>query len=107
MLWSSSPTTNGAPPPAILLEQRGPLFEHPDRQRQQVLEVEHPHLATLALVGPKQADAGPHQLRFVSVLGCSCPDGQALQRNQLLLEALQHLERRRHQVVGPFVSSQG
>src|SRR5205807_4099166 len=47
-----------------------------------------------------------HELCLFAVLSILRPGFEPLERNQLLLEPLEHLQRRRHQVVRPIVARQ-
>ena len=87
-------------------EQRRIPLEHADRQKQEVVEIEQPLPPALALVGSEEPDARAHEVRSLRVVGRRCPALEAAQRHQLLLHALEHLERRRDEVVRPLVAGQ-
>jgi hypothetical protein len=98
---------------AVSAEEGGLLLEEPHRLRQKILEIEQLLLSARAFVRAEQADAGPHEqhalceirIPCVAMRG-RCPGGDLLHRDQLLLETLEHLERRRHQVIRSLVAGE-
>ncbi len=92
---------------AIRIEHSRTLLEHLHRQGQQVLEVEQLFFTAGALVSAEDPPARVHQVRLLAIVGRLRPRLEALERNELLLEALQHLQRRRHQVIGSLVTGEG
>ena len=93
-------------PAAISLRQARVARQHGHRPLEQVVEIEKAALAALELVGAKQAHARVHERGPLGVVRGVCPLVEPAQRNQLLLQALEHLERRRNQVVRPLVTHQ-
>src|SRR5438094_397462 len=91
----------------VASQQGRVLLEHPHREQQQVVEVEQPLPAALALIGAEELHAGAHQRCAFAVFAGRRPGLEAPQRNELLLQALEHLEHRRDQVVRPLVPGQG
>src|SRR5487761_963166 len=99
---------------AVCAADGGLLLEELHRQRQQVLEIEQPLLSASPFVRPKEADARLHQLHplgeprvlFVAARRRRRPRGQLFQRDELLLQTLQQLERGRHEVIWSFVAGE-
>ena len=98
---------------AIKAEQCRLLVHERHRQCQQIFEIEQPLLAAGPLVSREQPDARLHELHALGKLRVriirmsrSRPGREPPQRDELLLEALEHLKCRRDQVVGPFVAGE-
>ena len=90
----------------VSLQDRRILLEHPDGEQQEVIEIQPPALATLPLIGAEQPHAGAHQLAALRVIGHLGPFREAVERHQLLLQALEHLQQRSDQVIRALVSGQ-
>ena len=82
------------------------LFQHSHGQQEQVVEIEQPLFAALSLVSPEKLHACLHELRLLGIVGARSPRLQPLERDELLLHALEHLQHWRHQVIGPLVTGQ-
>ena len=82
----------------------GVLVQHLHRQRQQVLEIQKPRFPAGPLIGSKQAHVRLHLLGAVGIVRRRGPCRQLLEGHELLFQALQHLQRRRHQVVRALVA---
>ncbi len=80
--------------------------EHRDRSLEQVVEVEQAALAALELVSAKQAHARVHERRALGVVRGVRPLMEPPQRDQFLLQALEHLQCRRYQIVRPLIPDQ-
>ena len=98
---------------AVSAALRRLLFQEPHRQGQEIFEIQQSLLAAGPLIRSEKSDAGLHELHSLGRLrvcfNATCgrgPGGELLERDELLLQALQHLERRRHQVVRPLVAGE-
>ena len=84
----------------------GLLLQEPDREQDQVVEVQEALPVALPLVGVEEPRTGAHECRLLGVIGRRGPRPQTPERDQLLLHALEHLQDRCDQVVGPLFSGQ-
>ena len=86
--------------------QRGVLLQKPDREHEQIIEVEELVLPAIPLVSAEEPDASAHEVGTLLVIRGGGPGLEPLERNELLFHTLEHLERRRDQIVRPLVSRQ-
>ena len=93
-------------PEAIRLHHARVAREHRDGSLEQVVEIQKTALAALALIGAKQAHARMHERGPLGVVRGAGPLVQPSQRDELLLQALEHLQRRRDKVVRSLITYQ-
>ena len=96
---------------AVGAAESGLFLEELDRQSQQILEIEQSLLAASAFVRAEKTHTGLHELHALSEIRVSLiamhrrgPGDKSLQWDELLLQTLEHLERRRHQIVRALVA---
>ncbi len=78
-------------------------LEETHGEHQKVIEVEPASPPALTFVGAKKAGARAHQLRALGIVGRGGPASEPLYRHKLLLHPLEHVKRRRDEIVRPLV----
>ena len=92
--------------PPVARAQLGVGFEQADGLDQDVIEVQQPLAPAAPRVFLEKAGGGQQPRRLRVGRRSPAPGQQALQRDQLLLHALQDAQQRRHQVVGALLADQ-